>query len=760
MYTDSNNLDVLCICFEIEGLIQGVGFRPYVYRLASSLGLSGMVLNHNKGVSIHVQGKSNRIDVFEHRLQKEAPKASIIKSVRRVGTIEKTVYTSFSIQASECNDSYITLVSPDIAVCEDCLKDIKSQDHRINYPLTNCTNCGPRFSIIKSIPYDRPATSMDIFEMCACCSNEYHTITDRRFHAQPISCLNCGPTYTLYETGKTIQSFERILPRAAQLIEEGKTLAILGMGGFNLACDAFNAKAVQTLRKVKQRDGKPFALLFRDIDTVKKHVELSQNAEQLLLSWQRPIVLADLLSPGTFPIEISNNLKTMGIILPYLPLHYLLFDKLSTNALVLTSGNLSNCPIIIDNDEALSTFSGKVDGILSHNRKIINRVDDSVAQIINGKPQLIRRARGYAPLPIKVDKSVEGILACGAELSNAFAIGKQDQVIVSQHIGDLKNLETMKFFESSLNRLSQLFKFTPTAVACDLHPDYLSTRFANKMGLPLVNVQHHHAHIASVMAEYGLKDKVIGISFDGTGYGTDGNIWGSEIFICDYKGFERRYHFEYVPIPGGDKVASEPWRSALAYLNHAFAKRGFDKEKLFSGIDQQKCKLAQKAIELNINAPLSCSAGRLFDAISSILGLCQHANYNAEAPILLEHACASNIDKKYDIILTEQISWKGVVRQIVTDIENMLPKEIIAAKFHNTVVQVCGMAIHELSTQCGINQVVISGGTFQNRYLTKKLVDLVNKYNLEIYLPEKFPCNDGGIALGQLMVAQCNMHKG
>lgn len=700
---------------------------------------------------VHIQGKTENINQFIASLETQKPRASDIYKIEK-DIFETEAYKEFSIKKSKVTSDEITQVSPDIAVCDACLEDLKNQPHRLDYPFTNCTNCGPRFSIIENIPYDRPLTSMKNFIMCETCAMEYKSILDRRFHAQPVACNKCGPSYTLFQSEqKPITEIKAILNRLSEIIENSGIVAIRGLGGYHLACNAFNAVALKKLRSVKERDGKPFAIMFKNIAIARKYAQISEVEEEALLSWQRPIVLVK--SQIRFPSELANHLTTLGIFLPYLPFHFQLFDAIESEALVMTSGNISDCPIIIDNKEALNVFSSKVDAILQHNREIVNRVDDSVVQIIDKRPRLIRRSRGFAPAPVRLKLNMEGIFATGAELSNTFGIGKGQQAILSQHIGDLKNLETMEFFEQSLHRFKKLFEFTPKHVVCDMHPEYLSTKFAEKLNIPLIKTQHHHAHVVSTMAEYGLDEQVIGVSYDGTGYGTDGKIWGSEIMLATLNDFERKYHFEYVPIPGGDSVAKEPWRSAVGYLKHSFEHQLPKEIAFLKNIDQQKLNLITLALEKGINTPESCSAGRLFDAVSALIGICSHATYHAEAPILLEHSVAQQVKTTYPIKLSSTISWKDTIKSIVNDLNNNVSTPIISAKFHNSVIAVTFEAVKKIHSETGINTVVLSGGSFQNKYLSENLLDLLLQTGYQVYMSSQVPVNDGGIALGQLAIA-------
>lgn len=738
------------IRLRVYGLIQGVGFRPFVYKLAIELKLNGLVYNQNTGVVITLHGEKARILQFIDRLTKEAPQAAQIEKVEKE-TILSQSYFNFSIAESQKVDKSITRISPDIAVCADCLSDMQLQAHRLNYPFTNCTNCGPRFSIVESIPYDRNNTSMKTFEMCPVCKAEYHNPLNRRFHAQPVACNSCGPTYCLHEAGNEHHNFTNLILQLAKLIDQGGIVAMKGLGGYHLACDALNAKAIERLRKVKVRDGKPFALMVSSIEIANHFAEISEEEKTALLSWQRPIVL--LKSKVKASTGIADGLKSLGIFLPYMPLHHQLFQHLNTQALVMTSGNITHCPIIIENLEALDAFSLKTDAVLTHNRPIVNRLDDSVVQLIGNRTQILRRARGYVPTPLKLLFETEGILATGAELSGAFCIGKGREAIMSPHLGDLRNLETLNFFETTLNRYKSLFEFQPKLVVCDLHPDYLSTRLAENTQLPVIRVQHHHAHIASAMAEFGLDEEVIGVAYDGTGYGTDNHSWGSEIMVANLSSFSRKYHFEYIPVPGGDKVAEEPWRSALAYLHAYFGESIPTTPRFIHTIGSQKINLCLQALEQKINTPLSCSAGRLFDAVSALLDVCTQATYHAEAPIMLENCTIEGITESYPVKCEPEIAWKETFTAMLDDLNNQIPVSIISTKFHNTLIKVTCEAIKNIHQQTGINKVILSGGTFQNKYLSENLLALLHLTGYETYMSTQIPLNDGGIALGQMAIA-------
>ncbi|PIQ29571.1 MAG: carbamoyltransferase HypF [Bacteroidetes bacterium CG18_big_fil_WC_8_21_14_2_50_41_14] len=743
---------------EIKGLVQGVGFRPAIYRIAMNHLIKGTVENTNAGVIIVAEGLEKQVDSFINILPDQVPVAANITSIN-IERLPVQNYPDFKIIKSSSNSDEITQVSPDIAVCEDCLDDLKHQPHRINYPLTNCTNCGPRFTIIKSLPYDRLRTTMAPFEMCPTCRDEYTNVLNRRFHAQPVACNDCGPKYTLLTQHDQITDFIQLVKAAALMIDSGKLLAIKGMGGFHLACAALNREAVLKMRELKCREGKPFALMVRDLTVAEKFVILGEEERRLLTSWHRPIVLATSL--GTIPSEVAMGLNSVGIMLPYMPFHHLLFEQMNSDVLVFTSGNFSDEPIIIQNEEGIKAFLDKTAAVIFYNREIVNRTDDSVAFVVNRKSRLIRRSRGYAPSPVNLNLNMEGIFAAGAELVNCFAIGKGTQAIMSQHIGDLKNMETLDFYSESIERFSQLFRFVPILAVADLHPDYLSTRYAEEMNIPLILVQHHHAHMASCMAEHGLTEKVIGICFDGTGLGTDGHIWGGEFLYGDLLGFERFSHFEYIPQPGGDAVTKHPWRMMVSYLVHYFGTGIFEEYPfILEGIDKTECNVVVSMINNKINTPLTSSTGRLFDAVSALLGICRHAAYHAEAPMQLEAVVDPYTDSVYSWIPGSSISFKPLFRQILDDLSTGISVGEISGKFHNTLVEVVVTTAKTMRTKLNTNMVVLSGGSFQNKMLLQKTENKLKDCNFAVYSQEQVPSNDGGIALGQLAIAaQRRLHN-
>jgi hydrogenase maturation protein HypF len=716
--------------------------------------LSGEVDNRTDGVSVIVECDLRTVDRFSNDIIKNAPAASSIKSIELYPRLIEG-YTSFRITESKSVDNLITEISPDIAVCPDCLIDLVSDPERYDYPFINCTNCGPRFSIIEGLPYDRDLTSMKDFIMCGKCKNEYNDIKDRRFHAQPIACTKCGPRYHYTGSYKDTTEIRDIIDEVVAMISAGKIVALKGLGGYFLACDALQNDAVIRLRIKKNRDQKPFAVMFRDASAVREYCYADRKEMTELSSWRRPIVL--LRQKKSLAGSVSNGLKTTGAMLPYMPIHYLLFRNLRTPAVVMTSGNISDEPIITDDNVAGERLTGVADSVISYDRKIINRVDDSVIRFINKKESLIRRSRGFVPRPVDLRFDVEGILALGAEEKNTFTIGKNKQAVMSQYIGDLKNQPAFDFLGEAIKRFSDLYKFKPEIIACDIHPDYYSTVYGLDLGrrysLPVISVQHHHAHIASCMAEYGLDEKVIGISLDGTGYGDDGKIWGGEFLIADLEHYERFTHFDYVPMPGGEKAIKEPWRMAFSYLFKYFGDN-FDYESIpgFRSVDPSSMALLREMIINRINSPESSGAGRLFDAVSALTGICPYASFESEPPMRLESAINTVTDLHYPYSIGDQVVFADTLKALTEDL-NHVSHSIISARFHNTVAMVILEVAERIRTKHDLNKVVLSGGVFQNKYLTEKAYGLLERNKFEVFTNHAVPANDGGISLGQLVIA-------
>ena len=750
MKAETKTLDI-----KIQGRIQGVGFRPFIYRLASDYNLYGWVNNQTSHVKIHVEGMKNNVDSFVRNITAKAPAISVIDNlVFHDSKFE--AYKKFSIIKSIDSSDTVTEISPDLAICNECLEDIKSQDRRNLYSFTNCTNCGPRFSIIKNLPYDRPKTTMNKFLMCPDCRGEYESPMNRRFHAQPNSCNICGPSYSMITDNGKIADIQSILSKCSKIIQSGGVLAIKGIGGFHLACDPFNTKAVEALRKIKNRDMKPFAVMFGTVKDINNFAEVSVKEEKSLKSVQAPIVILKQKPGTTISENVTSSLNTIGCFLPYTAFHHILMEKLEIPAIVLTSGNISSEPIEIDNKSVLKRFSGLCDAVLIYNRDIQNRTDDSVVKIINGKERIFRRSRGWAPESIKLDFNAEGILAAGSELKTCFCIGISQKAILSQHIGDLKNIKTYEFYRETLGRYKNLFRFNPTLIAHDLHPDYLTTNHFINSTVNKVAIQHHHAHIAACMAENNIKDSVIGFSFDGTGLGDDGHIWGGEVFISDLTKYNRHLHFKYLPLPGGDKAVKEPWRMAVSALYSAFGKTFLKMDFPFlKQIPLSELEMLIAIIDKKINSPLTSSTGRIFDAVSAMLGLCLYSNFDAEAPMRLEAALDNTpkTDQYYTFQIDKVINLDYAFREISEDIISNKSPGLISIKFHNTIVEIICKCAEKLRKKTNINNTALSGGVFMNAYLLEKSEKKLSSLGFNVISHSKVPSNDGGIALGQLAIA-------
>ncbi|MBW7957909.1 MAG: carbamoyltransferase HypF [Deltaproteobacteria bacterium] len=743
---------------QITGIVQGVGFRPYVYGLASRHSLKGFCLNDSEGVVIEVQGAS--IDSFLDELRKSPPPLARIDSIRVERLENGAEYDDFIIRESRIVPGKSVLVSPDMAVCPDCLSEmLDPSDRRHLYPFINCTNCGPRYSIVLDIPYDRPNTTMAGFTMCPECEHEYHDPADRRFHAQPTACPACGPSTWLHGNG-AVKNYAAIV-EAGRLLKEGTVVAVKGLGGFHLACDAMNSAAVSMLRERKRRSNKPFALMVPDIRAARLICEISPKEEEALLDRTRPIVLLKKRALSGIDEAVAPGNSRLGVMLPYTPLHHLLFRASTFKALVMTSGNLSEEPIVISNSEALEKLSRLADSFLLHDRDIYMRVDDSIARVQSGRKALLRRARGHAPEPIDLGLESEEVFAAGALLKNTFCLTKGRNAILSQHMGDLENFDALEFYRETLRNLKNTFRAEPTVVAHDLHPDYLSTRFAleyaKEHGIPddrIVSVQHHHAHVASAMAEHGLSGPVIGVSFDGTGLGTDGNIWGGEFLIATRKDCTREAHLRYMKLPGGDTAAREPWRMALSCLLDSFgspdALRGFA-ERIGA-----KSVIVAEMIRKGINAPLTSSMGRLFDAAASIAGVRDEITFEAEAAIEFE-TIASEGEEPYPFELEGDgplvIDTRPLIMELVKDANSGTPKSRMAGRFHSAIAGMALRVSEILRDETGINDIVLSGGVFQNRLLSELTEGKLKRAGFETYRQERVPANDGGISLGQAAVA-------
>jgi hydrogenase maturation protein HypF len=761
------------------------------------MGLRGEVSNSNEGVDIRVDASADELARFVERLRRDCPAAGRIDSVASAETASpETPYVGFVITPSKTLSDRVTRVSPDIAVCDACLADMEREGARKDFPFVNCTHCGPRFTIIEALPYDRAQTSMREFAMCPACAREYGDVGDRRFHAQPTACRHCGPRYELvWRSKEAISRHEspeprELFARLAACIGEGNVVAMKGLGGYNLVCDARSLTALTKMREAKERDRKPFAVMFRSVEAAERELVLSDAEREALTSWRRPIVICAMRGDSALSREVNGGLSTVGALLPYLPTHYLLFKALgeATDALVFTSGNLHDEPITIDDAEAEAKLLPRCALLASHNRRIANRADDSIVQCIGEREQLLRRARGYTPEPLRLADTlrgrlrVDGILAYGAELTNAFALGKGDEVILSQYIGDLKEGATRAFLREAVERFGRLFRFEPRVIAADLHPDYASTRLAQEaagaLGVPLVGVQHHHAHAAAVLAELGIEGQRAALVLDGTGLGTDGRIWGSELLVASLSGFERIAHLPYAPLPGGDKAVREPWRTAVAMLDAA----GVDLPEQLALHAGERLAPLRRMVAAGINAPLSCGAGRLFDAVAAMLGICLESTWQAEAPMRLEHLALQTLNHlggrnyihfatnrrklSYDFDEPNAFANCYILNNVAREAAMLRGGEdekkckddvslgMIALRFHATLARQLAVAAERLCRERALPaEVILAGGCFQNRLLSMLVEAELADRALRPLTPRLFPPGDGAVALGQLAVA-------
>jgi len=735
-----------------------VGFRPYVYGLARRHDLKGWVNNSSEGVHIDVEGERKKIEQFTRELQRQAPPRARIESLW-FEDLNPAGFPSFEIWQSVEEAGKYQLISPDIATCVACQSEIfDPQDRRYRYPFTNCTNCGPRFTIIEDIPYDRGHTTMAKFRMCPQCQREYETPADRRFHAQPNACPLCGPKLKLWDgEGRAVRVKDPI-SSAIRLLRRGEIVAVKGLGGFLLACDAENPGVVEKLRLRKGRPDKPLAIMLRDLSAVEGHCLITEKEEHLLLSPESPIVLLRWKNGSSIAPAVAPRQRYLGVLLPYTPLHHLLLRE-SGMALVMTSGNLSEEPIAKDNEEARVRLHGIADAFLIHDRDIFVQYDDSVTAVLNNHPTILRRARGYAPFPIRLPYSLKPILACGAELKNTFCLTRDQYAFLSQHIGDMENLETLNHFQRTIELYRKLFRIQPEIVAYDLHPEYLSTKYARALPGKKIGVQHHFAHLISCLAENGERGPVIGLTLDGLGYGSDGNFWGGEFLLGDYGSFERKAHLEYVPMPGGTAAIQNPWRMALSYVYVFLGKEGVMKHlPLFAQNREEKIRLILQQIDQRINSPLTSSCGRLFDGVSALLGLCPSISYEGQAAVELEMIADLEERGTYDFFREERagkeiVRLKPLIEGILKDLERGVEHSRISGKFHNTLVKM-GVAIcQKIRVQGGPKKVALTGGVFQNRLLSERMKAALEKAGFEVLVHRLVPCNDGGLALGQAVIA-------
>ena len=755
----------------ITGIVQGVGFRPFVYGLANKFKLNGWVRNTSAGVDIEVDGEGEILDTFIKSLRNEAPPLS------RIDDLDVTFqpangFHSFEIVHSETVEGAFQPISPDVSICPDCLDELLDPtDRRYRYPFINCTNCGPRFTIIKDIPYDRPKTTMASFAMCSDCEKEYKNPLDRRFHAQPVACPVCGPQVWLEEwkDGSMVKRAVRddAIQQIHHLLIEGKIIAIKGLGGFHLACDATNAEAVSELRSRKLRVDKPFALMMPDLETVEQHCILDHAERDLLESRARPVVLLKRKPDSSIARECAPGQETLGVMLPYTPLHYLLFSGNAKDRkpdsqfhpLVMTSGNLSEEPIATDNEDARTRLNSLADAILLHDRDVYVRCDDSVMRVFDKEIYPIRRSRGYVPFPVKLPFKVPSLFSAGPELKNTFCLTNKNYAFISHHIGDMENYETLQSYRQGVEHFENLFRVKPEAIVYDLHPNYLSTRYAiqraEQENLKTIGVQHHHAHIAACMAEHGLDGSrpVIGLAFDGTGYGDDGAIWGGEVLVADYKSYQRAMHLNYFPLPGGDAAIKKPARTALALLWSL----GFDWDERLASVAEfcaDDRTLLKTQLEKKINAPLTSSMGRLFDAAAALAGVRQTVNYEAQAAIEFETLADENEGGSY-LFKREQdvMDVSSAIEALIADALAGVPIPVISARFHNGLAEFLGSITKEIRTATGIREIALSGGVWQNITLLRRTLSLLRNNGFDVYIHHQVPPNDGGLALGQAVIA-------
>ena len=765
----------------ITGIVQGVGFRPFVYGLATRFALKGWVRNTSAGVDIEVDGDQDVLEAFVKALYDEAPPLSRIDGLT-VSFGPGNGFHSFEIIHSEVIPSAFQPISPDVAICEDCLRELfDPNDRRYRYPFINCTNCGPRFTIIKDIPYDRPDTTMAPFAMCPDCEREYRDPTDRRFHAQPVACPVCGPHVTFERLNAGTLAHERDAIRETRAaLTNGEIVAIKGLGGFHLACDATNTKAVTELRNRKLRVDKPFALMMPDVENVEEHCFVSNEERQLLTSPARPIVLLRRKPGSNIVEEVSPNQAWLGVMLPYTPLHHLLLERGSwtvdhekcvhrapSTVLVMTSGNLSEEPIATTNDEARQRLAKLTDAFLMHDRDIYIRCDDSVVRVFDDdhEPSMdnqksiypIRRSRGYSPFPVKLASEAPQLLATGSELKNTFCITNKRYAFLSHHIGDMENYETLRSFEQGVDHFERLFRVKPEAIAHDLHPNYLATRYAQERaeheGLSAIGVQHHHAHVAACMAEHGLNEPVIGVAFDGTGYGEDGMIWGGEFLVADYRSYQRPFHLGYFPLPGGDASIKKPARTALALLWSL----GIDWDESLAPVTQfgeKDLSLLHSQLEKKINTPMTSSIGRLFDAAAALAGVRQQVNYEGQAAIEFEALADPGEEASYPFVVDEgQLQVRGAIERLIKDVNTGVPTRKIAARFHNGLADAIRIATISIRRETEIQKAVLSGGVWQNITLLRRTLSLLRNDGFEVYIHREVPTNDGGLSLGQAVIA-------
>jgi len=746
----------------ISGMVQGVGFRPFISNLANRFFLKGDVSNTSFGVSINIEGRAEDVKSFCNLIPAQCPPLALITDIS-IQNVSFKKFNNFSISTSRTNNDKAGMVLPDISICDKCVSEMFDPlNRRYQYPFINCTECGPRYSIIEDIPYDRHKTSMKQFKMCKTCLAEYTDYKNRRFHAQPNACEKCGPKLFLYDRHKNLINTKNPVKETANLLKSGYIVAIKGIGGFHIAVDAENDHAVKLLRKRKIRPDKPFAVMSLSIKNIKQYALVEKKEEKSLRSLQRPVVLLKKKFPSLLSEAVAPRNRFTGVMLPYTPLHYLLLQK-KFSALVMTSGNICNEPVAAKNEESFEKLHDIADYFLINNRKIIHRSDDSVIKYISGLPAFIRRSRGYVPAPVLLKKNIPQILACGGDLKNVICLTKNNKAFLSRHIGNIESPEVFKLYMETIKHMQCLFSIKPEIITHDFHPDYLSSKFAKKYAsknsdILRVPVQHHHAHIAACMAENMIDGPVIGLALDGTGYGTDGCIWGGEVLVVETGRFQRLAHLAYIPMPGAAAAVREPWRMGIAYLYHTFGDDFFDLEIPFlQKIDREKKKTLIQMISAKINSPLTSSMGRLFDAVAAIVGIRNNITYTGQAAMELE-SVSSNRNKKFykygwDNNEIVSIDVRPMIRGIVLDVEKGIDTSIIGDKFHNTLIRMLADICITIKKKTGINRVVLSGGVFLNEILSSGLTNALKNNCFKVVTHHLTPAGDGGLAIGQAIVA-------
>lgn len=756
-------LEVIRKYIRVKGIVQGVGFRPFIYRLASENNLLGDVKNSSMGVCINVQGTKEKVDKFILELREKAPRLSRIDEI----IVEEMLlmeYEKFSIIISEEKSEGITLISPDIASCHHCMEEVLNNNYkgRFLYPFTNCTNCGPRFTIIKNIPYDRKNTTMEEFQMCAKCNEEYNDPLDRRFHAEPTCCEQCGPSIQLLDGQGHVLNTENPLAEVRKILKAGYIVGVKGIGGFNLVCDGKSQEAITILRRRKFRKTKPLALMMKNIDEVRKYCQVGELEKNILQGNGKPIVLLKKIN-DELPDNIAFENNNLGVLLPYSPLHYLLFDE-ELSVLVFTSGNPSGGTMEYENEEGINTLKGLADYFLIHNRKINLPIDDSVVRVALGEEQVIRGGRGYAPLYINI-KSNKRILACGGELKNTFALSVKDNVYISPYIGDLETVEVQENFKRNLNHVKSLYNLNFDIIAHDMHPNYWHEEYLRDFKIRKVGIYHHHAHIVSCLVDNGEKDKVIGIAFDGIGYGRDENLWGGEFLICDYKGFKRVGQIDYMAMPGGDSATKNPWIMGVSLAYKALVGNVENiMEVLPKSFPEKQVNLVLSVLCSNPRTNLCSSMGRLFDGVASFLGFTDKITFEGEAAIYLENLARIYKEKpsceketyEYQLKCKDGVyvfNTNSIIGDILSDIKDQVDYGRIALKFHRTIIEMCCQMCVKLRAKCEINKVALSGGVFQNNILLCELYDRLKSEGFQVLIHKRIPCNDSGISVGQFFIA-------